>query len=200
MLKAGKYSDCLHLCDKVIACYHGGGKGHNLNIGSSSDNSQMSVDLNSEIRHDNEIILELDNSNNNNFLNMTDNDNSLIDRMDDGNTKGKRTLKRKRQGSDIETRISEKRETETESEDQTLSCDNVDIKCSEFDHLNCDVFALKYKAEVLEKLGENTAAVECLERYILFYITFMDIAKISLFPSLFRCMDTLIKFGCQCYR
>ena len=174
MLKAGKYSDCLHLCDKVIACYHGGGKGHNFNIDSSNDNSQMSVDLNSENsenRNDNEIILELDNSNNNNLCNMTDNDNSLIDRMDDDNTKVKRTLKRKRHGSDIATRISEKRNTETEVEDQTLSCDNIDIKYIEFDHLNCDVLALKCKAEVLEKLGENTAAVECLEKYVYYFIS-----------------------------
>lgn len=165
LLKVSKYSECLILCDKVIACYHKG-QGHYLSTDVFIDQSQLSDVVNSGNKNDSQNKAQDDLINNNDRLSgsgTVDNcTNDIVMNID------KQTLKRKRQDSDSSTSITVTKTSENEGKSRTLSCGYgsgiCDGQSSEFDQLDCDVLALKYKAEVLEKLGEVDAAVECLER------------------------------------
>ena len=159
LLKAGKYQDCLTLCDKVIVCHHKG-QGHYLDTQVSIDNSQVSDIVMSE------HLTEQHNENSRDVLNNNWNPSALdINNSRDSlfEIAGTQTLKRKRQDSDSDPIKSLESEVTGQSRSQDSKHDNTD-ESGEFDELSCDVIALKYKAEVLEKLGENNAAIDCLER------------------------------------
>ena len=163
LLKAGKYKDCLTLCDKVIACHHRG-QGHYLDTQLSVDNSQMSdivlsENLSEQHNENNRDVL------NNNFNHHNAIDNEPIDRLD--KTADTQTLKRKRQDSDSDPikPLDNEVKGQSWSHESKYDSDNTD-ESSEFDELTCDVIAINYKAEVLEKLGDINAAIDCLERSV----------------------------------
>ena len=102
-------------------------------------------------------------NNNFNHHNALDNEpRAMLDKI-----AGTQTLKRKREDTDpdpIETLDNEVK-GQSGSHDSKLDSGNTDESC-ELDGLTCDVIALKYKAEVLEKMGENNTAIDCLERSV----------------------------------
>ena len=166
LLKAGKYSNCLSLCDKVIACYHKG-QDHYLDTQFSVDSSQMSDVVSSA------NLSEHQNENNNDFLNNNFNHNIMDNepRVRYDNMAGTQTLKRKRQDSDSEPSSSVIGNLNFDIKGQSVSHDSKDNSCmadesNEIDKLTCDVIALKYKANVLEKMAETNAAIDCLERSV----------------------------------
>ena len=176
LLKSGKYKDCLTLCDKVIVCHHRGHQGrysspghynsqrHYLDTQVSIDNSQVSDVVMSE------HLSEQHNENNRDVLNNNLNP-SAVDNTNSRDSlfeiAGTQTLKRKRQDSDSDPIkcLDNEVKDQSRSQDSKHDSGNTD-ESREFDELSCDVIALKYKAEVLEKLGENNAAIDCLERLV----------------------------------
>ena len=158
------------MCDKVIAFYQGKNycglsKDHDLSDKVSTSNSQVLNGVNSQNLNDNDSIFDIKNNN----RKAAEIDNRCI--VDKDNEQSKKTLKRKRQRSDSETSTSVTKIAGNELKDQIVSCDSfgdssIGCESGELECLDCDVVALKYKAEALVKMGEITNALECLERYV----------------------------------
>ena len=161
-MQAEKLKECLTLCDKVIISYkskQGDTLYNNHNVSTRSPDSHQVNGVSSQ-DHDN-------------TLNTSDVKNNNANEKRNVSVKGTegeiaRSVKRKRSDSETSASVTESRRNDLIGQD--VSCDSTRGGCvggesRQLEYLDCDVVALKCKAEVLVKMGEITDALECLERY-----------------------------------
>ena len=163
LLHAQKLTECLTLCDKVINSFkskHGDTLYNNHNDSTRSSDCLQQVNGVSSQDHNNTLNTSYVRNNNANA-----NSNVSVK-----GTEGEiaRSMKRKRSDSETSTPVTQSRRNDLIGQD--MSCDPTRGSCvgsevRQLGYLDCDVVALKCKAEVLVKMGEITDALECLERY-----------------------------------
>ena len=177
MLHAEKLTECLTLCDKVINSYKS--KQGDTLYNNHNDSTRV---------HNSRDCLQQENGvssqDPNNTLNTSDVKNNNANENINVSVKGTegeiaRSMKRKRSDSETSTPVTVSRRTDLNGQNvslrndligQDVSFDSSRGSCvgAEFrqlECLDCDVVALKCKADVLVKMGEIADALECLERY-----------------------------------
>ena len=174
LLHAEKLSECLTLCDQVIISYkskQGDTLYNNHNVSIRSPDCLQRVNGVSSQDHDNTLNtsdVKNNNANDNNNVSVQGTDGEIA-----------RSMKRKRSDSGTSTPVTVSRRNNLIGQNvslrndligQDVSCDSTRGSCvggesRQLEYLDCDVVALKCKAEVLVKMGEITDALECLERY-----------------------------------
>ena len=161
------------LCDKVINSYkskQGDTLYNNHNISTRSSDCLQRVNGVSSQDHDNTLNtsdVKNSNANENNIASVKGTDGEIA-----------RSMKRKRSDSETSTPVTVSRRNDLSGQNvslrndligQDVSGDSTRGSCvggefRQLECLDCDVVALKCKAEVLVKMGELTDALECLER------------------------------------